>query len=144
MFYDVEVSYYHEATIVNRKDMSVDGWGMTLGSYINTLNVSDDLIRHEYGHVIQSQKIGPLYIPLIGIPSFIGCGVEDISNHDHDYEWYETWANKLSYEYLTIYDAADLSKNPWDETNYSLNYNLNWYFYATLGYYAGLLGLFFI
>ena len=144
MFYDVEVSYYHEATIVNRKDMSVDEWGMTLGSYINTLNASDDLIRHEYGHVIQSQKIGPLYIPLIGIPSFIGCGVEDISNHDHDYEWYETWANKLSYEYLTIYDAADLRKNPWDDTNYSLNYNLNWYFYATLGYYAGLLGLFFI
>ena len=144
MFDDVEVSYYHEATIVNRNDMSYEEWGITLGSYINTLNASDDLIRHEYGHVIQSQIIGPFYIPVVGIPSLIGCGVEDISNHEHDYEWYETWANKLSYEYLTNYDAADLIKNPWNDTNYSRNYNLNWYFCATLGYYTGLLGLFFL
>ena len=124
MFDDVEVSYYHEATIVNRKDNTEDGWGLTLSSYINTLNVNDDLIRHEYGHVIQSQMIGLLYIPVVGIPSLIGCGVEIISNHDHDYEWYETWANKLTYEYLTIYDAADLSKRSWNDTNYSSNYNL--------------------
>lgn len=140
---NVDVSYYHEATIVDvpADDPSKSRWGVTLGSFINTFNENRDLIRHEYGHVIQSKKIGPLYIPLIGIPSIIGCEVEDISNHDHDYEWYETWANKLSYEYLTIYDAAGLRKNPWDDTKYSRNYNLNWYFYLTLGYYAGLLGL---
>ena len=95
---------------------------------------------------VQSQKLGLLYIPLAGIPSIVGCGVAKISNHKHNhkYEWYETWANKLSYEYLTVYDPADLNNKVWNKTNYPRDYNLNWYFYATLGYYAGLLGLFFL
>ena len=29
------------------------------------------LFRHEYGHSIQSLILGPLYLPVIGIPSFI-------------------------------------------------------------------------
>ena len=29
------------------------------------------LIRHEYGHTIQSLILGPLYLPIVGIPSLI-------------------------------------------------------------------------
>ena len=141
IFGDVEVSYYHEATVVDAIDKSHLGWGLTLSSFINTVNKDRDLVRHEYGHVIQSQKLGLLYIPIVGIPSLAGCGIADISNHKHKYEWYETWANKLSYEYLKVYDSADLSMYPWNKTNYSMNYNLNWYFYVTLGYYVGISGL---
>ena len=140
LFGDVEVSYYHEATVVNANSLDA-GWGVTLGSFINTVNKDRDLVRHEYGHVIQSQKLGLLYLPVVGIPSLAGCGVQRISNHNHHYEWYETWANKLSCEYLTAYDPDDLRKRAWNKTKYSLDYNLNWYFYVTLGYYVGLSGL---
>lgn len=138
---DVEVSYYHEATVVNVIDSPFPKgrWGVTLGPYINTLNKDNDLVRHEYGHVIQSQKLGPLYLPVVGLPSLIGSGLNGELGHDHHYEWYETWANKLSCEYLTAYEPADLRKRAWNKTLYSLDYNLNWYFYVTLGYYVLLL-----
>ncbi len=28
---------------------------------------------HEYGHTIQSLLLGPLYLPLVGLPSFLWC-----------------------------------------------------------------------
>lgn len=138
MFDEVEVSYYNEATVVDRT-YAKGLWGVTLGSYINIGTYNVDIIRHEYGHVIQSQHLGPLYLPAIGLPSLIGCGVAEISNHSHDDEWYETWANNLSYQYLSKYDADGLRDNPWNYEDYPMQYNLDWYFYATLRYYYKLL-----
>ena len=105
------------------------------------MNKDTDLVRHEYGHVIQSPKLGLLYLSAVGVPSLIGSGLNGKLGHKHNYEWYETWANKLSYEYLINYDAADLIKNPWDDVYYPRNYNLNWYFYVTLWHQSGLSGL---
>jgi hypothetical protein len=76
---------------------------MTLGSYINSQNVkanpeNDLLFAHEYGHTIQSEKLGLLYLPLVAVPSILGQGAAEVSwlNHNHDGEWYETWANRLA------------------------------------------------
>jgi len=33
--------------------------------------VDQDLLAHEYGHCIQSLILGPLYLPLVGIPSVL-------------------------------------------------------------------------
>ena len=31
------------------------------------------VVSHEYGHTIQSLLLGPLYLPLVGLPSFLWC-----------------------------------------------------------------------
>ena len=75
------------ATLVNEngKDMlGRDGyWGVTLGSYINSLNLTANpetnyIFAHEYGHTIQSRKLGLSYLPIVGPPSLVGCLVEKI------------------------------------------------------------------
>jgi len=46
--------------------------GTSLGFYILLpVNSSQVTVAHEYGHCLQSIKWGPLYIPVIGLPSII-------------------------------------------------------------------------
>ena len=55
---------------------------------------------HEYGHTLQSKKLGPLYLLVIGLPSLIWAGCFDdwrAKHHKSYYDFYtERWANKLS------------------------------------------------
>ena len=49
--------------------------GVSLGKFIFVpksagKDPSEFLLNHEYGHTIQSLILGPLYLPLIGAPSF--------------------------------------------------------------------------
>ena len=49
--------------------------GISLGKFIfvpksAAKDDSEFLLNHEYGHTIQSLILGPLYLPLIGAPSF--------------------------------------------------------------------------
>lgn len=79
--------------------------GISLGNYIILHNASmgNDKL-HEYGHSRQSRMLGPLYLPVIGLPSIIG-NLFDQAFHSHwTYErsarWYyslpwEAWADKL-------------------------------------------------
>jgi hypothetical protein len=48
-------------------------FGVSLGEYIifGPSPVSCDSLKHEQGHQKQSQILGPLYLILIGIPSFL-------------------------------------------------------------------------
>ncbi|MGL4629943.1 MAG: hypothetical protein ACRCVT_01960, partial [Leadbetterella sp.] len=70
------VEYYGGATLVNRVNdpLNKGGWGLTLGSYINSQNINDpdlqndNLFMHEYGHTLQSRLTGPLYLFKVGIP----------------------------------------------------------------------------
>lgn len=40
------------------------------------LGCNDPQVRvHEYGHSIQSMLLGPLFLPVIGIPSFVWCNL---------------------------------------------------------------------
>ena len=36
------------------------------------------ILRHEYGHSVQSMILGPLYLPLVGLPSILWCRVPSI------------------------------------------------------------------
>ena len=142
MFDRVDVSYFNDATVVNRTESGAGGWGVTLGPYINTLN--DDkyhnLVSHEFGHTIQSRYLGPLYLRLVGVPSLWGAAM-DTNIHNHDTEWYETWANRLSYNYRTQYPLSDYASNGWNDYINPRKYTLDWYFIPTLFYSLGLINL---
>ena len=127
-----DVTYYGGATLVNKNDNSGWRWGLTLGPYINSKNVvadpyTDDLFRHEFGHTLQSRLVGPLYLTHVGIPSFIGSGLENLGLNDHNREWYETQANRMSERYFRNHDPSALTALPWDDNEYPRNYNPNWY-----------------
>lgn len=71
---------------------------VTLGRHIFiSSRAGSDTIKHETGHVKQSQILGPLYLPLIGIPSILWAVVhKKIAPKKSYYSFYtEKWANKL-------------------------------------------------
>lgn len=71
------------------------------------LNIPDSVrektIMHEYGHFIQSQIFGPLYLIVIGLPSIVmniisifsrKFGKGKFANNYYN-RWPESWADKL-------------------------------------------------
>lgn len=73
-----------------------------IGKYIFINKESDEhtIIRHEYGHRIQSRMLGPLYMLVIYIPSYLHF-VFWMLYHEYDwteyYDFYtERWADRLS------------------------------------------------
>lgn len=112
----IDIQYYNGATFVTGEG---DGAGLTLGSYINVWPhyygelYSDEFIEknkglyiHEYGHYIQSQMYGILYIPLFGIPSLISAAGK--GNHKKFYT--EKHANRLSFLYFRFESEVE-----WDQ-----------------------------
>lgn len=79
------------------------GWSssgsVTLGEYIFTNpRVSLSTIRHEYGHVVQSRMLGPLYLLVIGLPSVLHAAVHNkvCEGKDYSHFYTERWADSLS------------------------------------------------
>ncbi len=89
-FRRVDVGYYHGATIVTNALDGKDG-GVLLGNYISTagrgevelgLGKGSYTTMYEFGHYLQSQVYGPLYLPKIGIQSVGGASWTE---HDANY-----------------------------------------------------------
>jgi RHS repeat-associated protein len=125
------VEYWHGATLVNsRRGLE---WGLTLGPYINSqgMEIGDDMFRHEYGHTLQSKLHGPLYITHVGVPNFIGAILSQLGWHDHNNEWSEIQANRMSYKYLMKHHRQSLNEDvggrSWSN-EYKLDYVIDWYF----------------
>jgi RHS repeat-associated protein len=99
------VSYYGGATVVEHYQ---SGWGaFTLGSYINGeegihADSGNDLFKHEYGHYLQSQKVGWKYINDYAIPSLFDARYAKRHNDSniHDAYWTEQDANILAINYF--------------------------------------------
>ena len=75
-------------------------YGLSLGMFIFVWSHNNQqVIKHEYGHSIQSLILGPLYLLVIGLPSMIWChcfGKYRAKNNISYYSFYpEAWANKL-------------------------------------------------
>lgn len=69
---------------------------VSLGKYIIcSKNPSENTIKHEYGHCIQSMYLGPLYLIIIGIPSFIWACIYQYTNKSYYWFYTEKWADKL-------------------------------------------------
>jgi hypothetical protein len=87
------------------------GWnGVSLGDRIIVGPGSageDEILRHEYGHVRQSRRLGPLYLLGVGLPSAamnllsrasLAWGSGIYSAHYYD-RWPESWADRLGKVY---------------------------------------------
>ena len=69
--------------------------GVSLGLFIFTeKGNADRLSEHEYGHCIQSAILGPFYLFVIGIESFLWS--LSVSGRPYDSFYTEKWANVLA------------------------------------------------
>ena len=92
----IEIHTYKDATVY--RVMNFPG-GVSLGYHIFVQhNASTRLLRHEYGHTIQSKLLGWLYLPLVGIPSMFlvilsRLGLITVEQYYSLYP--ERWADRL-------------------------------------------------
>lgn len=76
--------------------------GISLGRYVFVHREADDyLVRHELGHCRQSRLLGPLYLPVIGLPSMGWATLYAVLRHrwphlDYFRFYTESWANRLA------------------------------------------------
>ncbi|MBR4810699.1 MAG: RHS repeat-associated core domain-containing protein, partial [Bacteroidaceae bacterium] len=95
------VSFYGGATVV---ESYAKEWGaFTLGSFINgnrgiKADPRNSLFQHEYGHYLQSQDWGPLYLSKCAVPSLIDCSMDYFN---HNYHPVEQDANIRAFKYFT-------------------------------------------
>lgn len=88
---------YNRAFITKTKKIH----GLSLGVFIFVSDESDAvLLRHEYGHTLQSLYLGVFYLLIIGLPSLIWAGLFNGYRKKHNVDYYsfytERWANHLS------------------------------------------------
>lgn len=78
--------------------------GISLGMYTfieESDQRYDEIIHHEYGHTIQSLILGPLYLIVIGLPSFIWCNLPYFrklrcdKHIDYSKLYCEKWADRI-------------------------------------------------
>lgn len=75
---------------------------MTLSNYILgppgfKPDFRDHLFVHEYGHYLQSKKLGPAYLFVVAKPSLLSSTFD---KNNHGNRWYETHASKLAAKYF--------------------------------------------
>ncbi len=74
-------------------------YGISLGFFILLGDsYSEAVVKHEYGHCIQSMILGPLYLPVVGIPSFMRSLFWQLAKKPNEayYSGYpEKWADRL-------------------------------------------------
>ena len=81
---------YHGAIVTtwdNPKGMALGPFVFLKGSSSSAearASVDGHLLVHEYGHTVQSLLLGPLYLPVIGIPSFIWSNVPAFARKRHE------------------------------------------------------------
>ena len=93
-------------------DMGLDGSAFSLGNFTGgpkgyKADWKDHLFVHEYGHYRQSQQYGPLFMPVIGIPSLLSATMPDVYGALHENRWFEADA---SYKGMAYFDKHYGSK----------------------------------
>ena len=94
------VSHFDGATAV--EGYSEQGGAFTLGSFIIGrrglyADPHNTLFQHEYGHYLQSQEMGPAYLPRVAIPSLMSAGYKD---NNHVFQPFEQDANRRAFLYF--------------------------------------------
>ena len=78
--------------------------GISLGMFIffeDNKERYDELKHHEYGHTIQSLILGPLYLLVIGLPSYIWCNLPYFRKYRRNKKisysnlYCEKWADRI-------------------------------------------------
>jgi hypothetical protein len=72
--------------------------GISLGNFVYLRPpVYDRMAQHEYGHCLQSRLLGPLYLPVIGLPSLLWAIWWHPGRPVGYYTFYtERWADRLA------------------------------------------------
>ena len=88
----------YEGAVV-RRSLKMQG-GISLGRYIIVSRyASRKTVMHEYGHCIQSRRLGWLYLLVIGLPSIVWAGLYGTlikPTMNGYYRFYtERWADRL-------------------------------------------------
>ena len=109
------MSPHYQDTILQSYYCDINGSG---GLSANPNNIT---FQHEYGHYLQSQKMGIAYLNRVGIPSLF-------SNHNHDFHPVEQDANRRAFLYFNkhidgFYKTEEDMNNEWgwDFDNNPLN-----------------------
>lgn len=91
-------SRYKQATVIP----CIMRGAVTLGCYVFVGLNSEyrKTVKHELGHTIQSKILGPLYLIVIGIPSFIYCGLRRLFPSLRKKNYYNFFSEK-SADYLS-------------------------------------------
>lgn len=97
LIYKGNDSEYKDAVV--RRSLKMRG-GISLGRYIIVSQFArGETVRHEYGHCLQSRRLGWLYLLVIGLPSIVWAGLYGTlvkRTENGYYRWYtEKWADRL-------------------------------------------------
>lgn len=66
---------YHGCVVTRWNVRGSLGVGMFLFVNENSFQTKPQVLVHEYGHAVQSAILGPLFLPVMGIPSFLWCNL---------------------------------------------------------------------
>lgn len=111
------VSYYGGATAI---EYSTSNWGaFTLGCFINGssglyASPYNSKFQHEYGHYLQSQSVGPIYLIGYAIPSLVSATINDYETHNNF--CIEKDANRRAYNYF-MRNEPGFKHDDWDDTH---------------------------
>ena len=67
---------YHGCIVTRWKQSASLGVGMFLFLSERSYNGDPQVQVHEFGHAVQSVILGPLFLPVMGIPSFLWCNLK--------------------------------------------------------------------
>ena len=77
---------FAECKVGEKRLVTVDvpGWGVSLGRYVfMDKRYGPEDWKHEFGHCAQSERLGPLYLPVVGLPSALANNLWDRLFHRH-------------------------------------------------------------
>lgn len=66
---------YHGCIVTRWKSRGSMGVGMYLFLSESSFENKGDVLVHEFGHSVQSIFLGPLFLPIMGLPSMIWCNL---------------------------------------------------------------------
>lgn len=95
----------YEASIPNGSAVTLPGRGIILskGEYTlnSTLKSTQELLQHEYGHILQAKDVGlKAFYRVIAPESLASATMDGIKGWNHSTFWTETWSNYLSDNYF--------------------------------------------
>lgn len=110
--------------------MIIPGRGIIVGKGVYSKSYDIQLLKHEFGHILQYRKVGLLaYYGVIGKESLASASMGGALGWSHDTFWTETWANYLSSNYF--------SPASWNVSRFPIK-NISTFNYLRLLFYSPL------
>lgn len=93
LIYKGEDTIFNDA-VVRRAAKMISG--ISLGKYIIVRqSAREQTIKHEYGHCLQSKRLGWFYLLAVGLPSIMHAAFCQCRRHSYYDVYPEKWADKL-------------------------------------------------